>query len=246
MLAAPGRTMPAMSKTGERIKAARIAKGLTQAQAAQLVGISKQAFGQIESGKTKSPRPETLFLIADALGVPERELAAARPYSGESVVVSYMRSAREPDPIVPYKPAAPDHVEVPVFDLRAAAGPGAANLESALKGSLLFRKNSLRKKAISTSTSAVGYVRGESMLPRLRDGDSILFDRSDITIRSGRVYVFRFGDEVFVKRIFVDGSRLRVSSDNKSDPQWADWFIEASDHDLEVIGRVRWVGSWED
>lgn len=142
---------------------------------------------------------------------------------------------------------APDHAEVPVWDARAAAGGGAFNDDQAgPKGSLLFRARSLSKQGINAKHSHVWYVHGDSMVPRLRDGDAVLFDASDKTVRPGKVYVIRRGDETFVKRLFPEGGRYRVVSDNKADPQWQDWFVEADDPDFEIIGRVRWVGSWEE
>lgn len=141
----------------------------------------------------------------------------------------------------------PDHAEVPVWDARAAAGAGAVNPEqNGPKGSILFRARSLTKQGIRPSECHVWYVHGDSMVPRLRDGDAVLFDASDKAVRSGKVYVIRRGEETFVKRLFPEGTRLRVVSDNKADPQWADWFVEADDPDFEIVGRVRWVGSWEE
>lgn len=137
--------------------------------------------------------------------------------------------------------------EIPVWDARAAAGNGSVNEEGVgPKGSILFRERSLGKKGISAGSSHVCYVQGDSMTPRLRDGDAVLFDTKDTTVRPGKVYVVRRSDEVFIKRLFPEGARIRVSSDNKSDPQWQDWFVEADDPDFEIIGRVRWVGSWEE
>lgn len=143
--------------------------------------------------------------------------------------------------------AAISHVEIPVWDARAAAGNGSIN-DSATgpKGSILFRERSLAKKGIRPETSHVCYVHGESMTPRLRDGDAVLFDTSETIVRPGKVYVIRKGDEVFIKRLFPEAGRIRVSSDNKGDPQWADWFVDSFDPDFTVVGRVRWVGSWEE
>lgn len=57
----------------ERIKQIRENKGMTQKQAAALMGISQQAYSQYESG-TREPKPETLGRIATALNVSKFEL----------------------------------------------------------------------------------------------------------------------------------------------------------------------------
>lgn len=57
----------------ERIKQIRENKGMTQKQAAALMGISQQAYSQYESG-TREPKLETLWRIATALNVSKFEL----------------------------------------------------------------------------------------------------------------------------------------------------------------------------
>lgn len=54
--------------TGERIKAARIAAHMTQADLAEILGVAYQNIGQWESGK-RNPKIDTIFKIAEALGV---------------------------------------------------------------------------------------------------------------------------------------------------------------------------------
>lgn len=72
-------TMAPMPKSapatiGQRIAAARAARGLNPSELARLVGIRPQSLYQIESGVVKSPTPANLFRIADALRVDAREL----------------------------------------------------------------------------------------------------------------------------------------------------------------------------
>lgn len=63
-----------METIGERITWARKKRGLSQADLSKAIGITRQAMWQIEEGVTRSPKPETLFLIADALKVKPRWL----------------------------------------------------------------------------------------------------------------------------------------------------------------------------
>lgn len=63
-----------MNTIGDRVKYARAASGMNQPELARLVGISKQALSQIESGVTKNPRPDTLLNIADSTGFEYRWL----------------------------------------------------------------------------------------------------------------------------------------------------------------------------
>lgn len=60
--------------TGTRLKEARKEAGFTLEKLAAEAGVSKQSIALIESGKTKGPRSDTLFKIADTLGVEPRWL----------------------------------------------------------------------------------------------------------------------------------------------------------------------------
>lgn len=53
---------------GERIKEARLAANMTQADLAERLGVAYQNIGQWESGK-RNPKSDTIFKIAEALGV---------------------------------------------------------------------------------------------------------------------------------------------------------------------------------
>ena len=59
----------------ERIKAARVKAGLTQAQLARMCGIAAPSLNQLECGRTKTMKHETAKALASALGVSEGWLA---------------------------------------------------------------------------------------------------------------------------------------------------------------------------
>lgn len=73
-------------KIGQRIAELRQARGWSQAFLASKAGVTASAINQIESGLTKQPKIETLFPIADALGVDPRELAGLEPKAGDMSV----------------------------------------------------------------------------------------------------------------------------------------------------------------
>lgn len=60
-----------------RIREAREAAGLTQAEVARRVGVSKQAVGQWESGDTRSIRGDNLLALARVLGRQPGEFSAS-------------------------------------------------------------------------------------------------------------------------------------------------------------------------
>lgn len=76
MLAEKVHKLPLMSSNfGDRVKQAREAKGWSQSDLAEQAGVSRQAIFSVETGETKTMRPENLFRAADALGVKARWLA---------------------------------------------------------------------------------------------------------------------------------------------------------------------------
>jgi transcriptional regulator with XRE-family HTH domain len=60
-------------KTGEMVKDARTAKGLTQLQLADKVGISQVQISRIEKG-LNSPSIKTVKALAKALRIPVRDI----------------------------------------------------------------------------------------------------------------------------------------------------------------------------
>lgn len=58
----------------DRLKIARDDAVLTQGELAEIAGISRLHISEIETGRTKAPRPRTLRALAEALGVSVRWL----------------------------------------------------------------------------------------------------------------------------------------------------------------------------
>lgn len=207
-------------------------------EAADLARQAKMAYStliDLENDRQKSSR--RLHAIADALSVNAKWLETGRGPK-ES------RGAGGP--------GAPTVVP---FHLRfAGAGDGAENLhtDEAKVGGLYFQPESLNRKHIHPDSAAVFIVRGDSMRPRLKPGDAILFDQSQTGIRDGAMYVIEWGEgsdvTTRVKRLrkTTDG-RVEVYSDNTADPAFArpDFWTPGSPG-MRILGRVRWIGSWED
>jgi transcriptional regulator with XRE-family HTH domain len=59
---------------GEKIRAARIAKGMTQEALGELLGVQKSAIAKYESGRVVNIKRSTLKKISDILGLRPSEL----------------------------------------------------------------------------------------------------------------------------------------------------------------------------
>jgi phage repressor protein C with HTH and peptisase S24 domain len=73
------------------------------------------------------------------------------------------------------------------------------------------------------------------MEPLLHDGDEILVDRAQRTLRDG-IHVVRLGDALLVKRLAAAGpGRATLLSQNYAYPP-----VEVALDELEIVGRVVW------
>lgn len=226
------RKMSSMIETmAERLNRALKERGVTAPELIAATGMSKGGIYLILDGTTTAEkvRASTIEKICKHL----------------RINTAWLRDGR--GPMDASRPDDEELVTVRFWDARASAGPGAVNADAELTGGLIFRARSLRKRALNSDNCDTFYVTGDSMSPRLRSDDVIMFDRTDTKIRDGKIYVIQWGDETRVKRLYkeLDGS-IRVTSDNKTDPENQDRFVNPHDEGFEVLGRFRWLGSWED
>ena len=84
---------------------------------------------------------------------------------------------------------------------------------------------------------------GDSMTPYIYDRDKLVIEHwNGEQIRDNRVYIFRFGDNIFIKRLVLNIDQIIVKSDNKEYPVR---HIEQKDAaDFQIIGRI--VGIWRE
>ena len=199
---------------------------------AKLFGVSIESVRKWLEGESL-PQQKRTMQIAEKLGVRAQWLL-----TGEEPMVS--DDAASSSPIA-------ERVEIRIWDARGASGHGALNDQARVIGTLTFKKRSLSRKSINADAAEAFYVDGDSMMPRLQDGDAVLFDTSDTKLRDGKVYVFNWNGRDYVKRLRFYEGRWHISSDNKADPEWRDDKpIDPVREPFIVRGRVRWIGSWED
>ena len=79
---------------------------------------------------------------------------------------------------------------------------------------------------------------GDSMTPTLQDGDMVIIDRSQRTIREqDAIWAMTIGDIAMIKRVRIRGEKVTLLSDNERVP--AD---EAHHEEIRVVGRVIFIG----
>lgn len=135
-----------------------------------------------------------------------------------------------------------EFVFIPRYNLKAAAGHGAAVAGEKPMFSMSFRRywidNFLR---IDPKDLSVLSVKGDSMEGVLNDKDVILVNHADTSPTSG-LYVLRVEGDLIVKRVQkLIGGRLKILSANESyEPFEVD--LNNPGGDFAVVGRVVWFG----
>ncbi|WCE04462.1 S24 family peptidase [Pseudoxanthomonas sp. JBR18] len=142
------------------------------------------------------------------------------------------------------EPDTSDWADVEGFQANIALGDGAANEEWQEAHKLKFRASSLRRQGLFPGNLQVFYGRGDSMEPRIHDGDAILVDRSDTRPVDDGIFMLENEDGAYAKRLSKIDGRWFVTSDNGHDPKWRKPVALEGRKPFKILGRVRWVGSW--
>lgn len=149
---------------------------------------------------------------------------------------------RPTDARLPAPPLAQsDYVMIRVFDVEAAAGHGTRVDDEHVTGHLAFRPDWLRRVSDAPPEQlGVISVRGDSMENTLKHDDTVLVDFTQVYPRRDGIFVIRYDDAVQVKRVTIHPvtRRLTVKSDN---PEYQT-FHDLDPADLDIVGRVIWLG----
>lgn len=126
------------------------------------------------------------------------------------------------------------------YNTQFAGGNGSTHTEfQETKQDRAFRSNWLESEGLNATELKIVVVTGESMMPRLYDGDQILIKTTCTNIKNGKVYAFRYGNELKVKRLETRYDwALIINSDNPS-PEYKQEIIPKSDlESIQIAGRV--------
>lgn len=209
---------------------------VTQEVVADLMGgISQGAVSQYLTYRTRlNFRAVTAF--AKALGIDPTTIRSDLP---EQKLVDSGRTGDEWSDVLGYAQA-------------VALGDGRDPEEYAETHKLKFRAESLKRKHLRPHTLAVVYGRGDSMLPRIHQGDAILFDTSDTIPKDDKLFIVHSagprGIEYSAKRCRdFDGLIFFDSLNPDGDHGWKKpRRMDDPKRPISIVGRVRWIGSWED
>lgn len=218
-----------MNTIGERVRAEREAQGVSRAELARAAKMAVSTLSDLELGLSKSTTQ--LHLLAGRLNVRAEWLASGK-------------GPKEPPEVGDGEAGWAD---IMGYSQAVGLGKGAEAQEWAETHKLKFRADSLARKRLRPSNLLVLYGDGDSMEPRIRRGDAVLFDSGDVTPRDGAIFVVQWKGEYFAKRCEILDDMVFFKCDNPAgDHNWKKPKRMDSKRDpIEIIGRVRWIGSWE-
>ena len=199
----------------ERLKEARKAKRYSQAEVSRMLGVTQQAVGKWETGRS-TPDPQTVARLAEILDTPADVLLGLRREPDASSAVGRNAFSRYTESQVPV-----------VGTVRAGYG------------ALAFEEDYGQEYARVKDPSNYFYlvVRGDSMEPRIQDGDLALVHKQD-TLENGDLGVLIYGDEGegTLKRYIQRGNCVVLQPFN---PAYSEMVIKGEDlNHLHIAGRV--------
>ncbi|QDQ87719.1 helix-turn-helix transcriptional regulator [Alcaligenaceae bacterium SJ-26] len=215
---------------GKWIKEVRKSRNLTQTELGEKLGRTKANISAWEND-AHEPSYSQVLSIANIVdwtirppGFPTLAPSSPRPDTLQKIISDAIDSANQEE----YVPVRRASVKIvggdPVITVDPAGGD--------FNGVINLSKTWLQKRGLKAESVFVATVVGDSMQPRIHEGDLLLLNQADTTKRDGRVYGFVHAGRFVVKRLRKDGRRWLLTSDN---PEYAPMeAIEAT----KVVGRV--------
>lgn len=178
---------------GQRIKDLREEHHLTQEEFSKIIGISKSAVGMYETNK-REPNLETLDAIADFFNVDMDYLR------GKSDCRNRFQWAQEHRQIIPpgFQPM-PPMTPVPLVGQIACGDPITA--EENLEGVINVPE--------AWSATFVLTCHGDSMEPKIKDGDLVAIRKQD-EVENGQIAAVRIENEATLKKVYLYPDRLEL------------------------------------
>ena len=219
----------------QRVEKLLAEKGMKMVDFAKQLGASTQSYN---NWRKRGMPGSTLIKAAGILDVSPAWLDTGKIIDAQSVRDASGSYNVRNDP-------SGDDVLIPQYeDIALAAGHGSYIDNETATNALAFKRTWLNKKGYKENNLVVVFARGDSMSPRISDGDVLLVKTDENhNILDGKVYAINYAGEAKVKRLSkrFDGSVV-VSSDNQTGHYRDEIISPEQIEQLNIIGRVVWIG----
>ncbi len=214
-------------KIGKRIESARTDLKLTQEELAKKLGLNKSTIQRYEAGKVMKIKIPVIDAMAKALNVNPAWLTDKsdnkEPYSSDDRSDRIEANAE----VLPHNAIR----MIPVFET-VSAGFGAYASGEIVDYMPLFIENDYE----AAETLCIK-VRGDSMYPKIEDGDIIQVHKQSVVDNGQIAVVLVDGDEGLVKKFYCGKDYIKLISIN---PEYPPKVFEREEMNrLEIVGLVR-------
>lgn len=137
-----------------------------------------------------------------------------------------------------------DCISIPVLGgVAASMGYGVTVYNEEQTASYSISKKLAHDLEINPRRTEMIFAQGDSMLPTIEGGDSLLIDHSRREIYDGKIYCVRIEGQLYAKRLQkIPPNTIRVVSDNDKYRSFEIDLSQEINFDFAVIGEVRWWG----
>lgn len=137
-----------------------------------------------------------------------------------------------------------DCISIPIKgEVVASMGFGVTIYNERQTASYSISKKLVDDLGISRNQTEMIFAHGDSMLPTIEGGDSLLVDHARTEIYDGKIYCVRIEGQLYAKRLQkIPPNTVRIVSDNDKYRSFEIDLSEETGFDFEVIGEVRWWG----
>ena len=137
-----------------------------------------------------------------------------------------------------------DCVTIPILgEVSASMGYGVTVYNEQQTATYSISRKLVRDLGLTSGETEIIFAQGDSMLPTIEGGDSLLVDHNRREIYDGKIYCVRIEGQLYSKTFQkIQTHTIRVVSDNDKYRSFEINLEKEPTYDFEVIGEIRWWG----
>ena len=129
-----------------------------------------------------------------------------------------------------------DGLKIKTYDVELSAGKGCFNNDEFLHSTMTMSSEMVQQYGLNANCVGA-FVRGDSMEPQIKSGDTVIIDTSVETLENDGIYAFYYKNHCYIKQLQKLGHEIKVKSLN---PNYDSWIItEDNISDFKIAGILK-------